>query len=79
MPETRERARKVTGTKDPRRQLATKYARKNAPTSSGVGKEYGSKLKPLTRKNVNNIRRIIKTWIHGCMGLVMNYPIFFPM
>ncbi|KAK2645643.1 hypothetical protein Ddye_020838 [Dipteronia dyeriana] len=50
MARTKQTARKSTGGKDPREQLATKAVRKSAPTTGGVKKLTVTILEPEIRK-----------------------------
>uniref|UniRef100_A0A8C3QFX9 Histone H3 n=1 Tax=Cyanoderma ruficeps TaxID=181631 RepID=A0A8C3QFX9_9PASS len=53
MARTKQTARKSTGGKAPRKQLATKAARKSAPATGGVKKPPGFTLKHCGRYNLS--------------------------
>ena len=69
MARTKQTARKSTGGKAPRKQLATKAARKSAPSTGGVKKPH--RYRPGTVA-LREIRRLVgvKLWFHQTRGVV---------
>ncbi len=64
MARTKQTARKSTGGKAPRKQLATKAARKSAPSTGGVKKPHRYRYTSKTFKTLIRSQNIVKThWI----------------
>jgi hypothetical protein len=69
MARTKQTARKSTGGKAPRKQLATKAARKSAPTTGGVKKPH--RYRPGTVA-LREVRSGEKTWcVNACVQLLL--------
>ena len=60
MARTKQTARKSTGGKAPRKQLATKAARKSAPTTGGVKKPHRYRPGTVALREIRCVRRILR-------------------
>ncbi|XP_017266370.1 histone H3-like [Kryptolebias marmoratus] len=57
MATTKQTARKSTGGKAPRKQLATKAARKNAPTTGGVKKPHRYRISTVALREIHRYQK----------------------
>ena len=67
MARTKQTARKSTGGKAPRKQLATKAARKSAPTAGGVKKPHRYRPGTVALREIRRYQKSTELLIRNCL------------